>query len=531
MNYDPNELFQSAAALAAMGMKVVKNYGVKDDGSCTCGKGKTCPSIGKHPAGGDGWQHRATDNEDEIAGWFETTTDSVRWNIGVRLGRASGIVDVEADDESSIEVMKRFGLDKIDTVAFQGSRGPHYLFQFEDDLPNAGVVKVDGLEVRLGGGEAASQSIFPASWHRTLVQYKWLPGRSPDEVTVAKLPEEFKQAVINNSKAKGSGIIAQSREALATASKIREGGRHAWLVGMASKHASRIRLFTDSEEKELVNVLRALNLAYCEPPKDDGEVRRVAEDQFAFYRGRYLERIGRRPLAGLGLDYDAEAREFNPGGWTVCVVHSDPPVYRLRIPERPEGRWKGQAITVDLSAQDWLSARRAAERILLVSKTIAVTDPSPSRWAAVWLGETVEEDGNRRSIQGLSSKLLDNPVHDHSSPEAKQYCYAAGLLRDYLARYQKSDGDESESECLPNACGTPKWIKGEIWFKWRYVWTAVCRKSDPVSAETKAALHQRILDEAGLKKFRSGHTRAIPGRWQIFGDVEMEILGKLADEG
>lgn len=48
MNYDPNELFQSAAALAAMGMKVVKNYGVKDDGSCTCSKGKNCPSIGKH---------------------------------------------------------------------------------------------------------------------------------------------------------------------------------------------------------------------------------------------------------------------------------------------------------------------------------------------------------------------------------------------------------------------------------------------------------------------------------------------------
>jgi hypothetical protein len=60
------------------------------------------------------------------------------------------------------------------------------------------VVKVNGIEVRLGGN--AGQSVSPPSRHRSGVQYQWLPGMSPSDVDVARLPKAFKQAMFAENK-------------------------------------------------------------------------------------------------------------------------------------------------------------------------------------------------------------------------------------------------------------------------------------------------------------------------------------------
>ena len=83
--------FKEAAGLAAKGWKLVRLFGVTADGRCTCGK-PGCATPGKHPEGGPEWQHRATDDEQTIASWFDSEEPV---NIGVRLGAASGVVDVE----------------------------------------------------------------------------------------------------------------------------------------------------------------------------------------------------------------------------------------------------------------------------------------------------------------------------------------------------------------------------------------------------------------------------------------------------
>jgi hypothetical protein len=108
VEYRAQEVFQSAAAVAGKGWKIVKLHGVKDDATCTCHKGSECPTPGKHPAGGADWQSRATSDEDQISDWFDYSdeNESHRVNVGVRLGKTSGIIDVEVDGPEAEETLK-----------------------------------------------------------------------------------------------------------------------------------------------------------------------------------------------------------------------------------------------------------------------------------------------------------------------------------------------------------------------------------------------------------------------------------------
>jgi hypothetical protein len=540
LKYDPQELFATAASLAALGMKVVKLFGIRDDGSCTCVKGFDCPSKGKHPAGGDGWQHRATDNEEEIATWFEATNDNVRWNIGVRLGRSSGIIDVEADNDAAKEVMRRYGLDKIHTTSYQSSKGPHLLFQFDPELPDAGVVHVEGLEVRIGGGEAASQSVFPKSWHKTQVQYEWLPGRSPDEVMPAPLPEAFKQVVLQHARGKGSGAIARAKDVLAVdGRRVTEGGRHAFLLGIASWLSQQCRDYTDADRERVIRIVRSLNDTECTPPKSDEEARKVAVDQFQHYRDRHLERRARRPFERYGLEWDNEGREWEPGGWHLTVVHSDPAAYRLHIPNQKAG---DPAYCVTVDARTWLSAREMAVAVMNVTKRINLLEPNAARWAAIWGGENIEnEDGERRQVRGLQAKLMDVADDEYPPPELKRYAYVAGVLLSYLRRFEVCSSD-SEEDNLPNASGIPRWIKtaikdenvvrDELWLKWNEMWDVVKLKNPSITGKDTLDLHGRILRETGEERFRSGH-KVIGGvdeRFRVWTREHIKALERLAGE-
>lgn len=537
MNYNPDEMFRNAAMMAALGWKLLKVYGMRDDGSCTCPKGANCPSKGKHPPE-SGWHHTATDDESQIAGWFEDFTADKRWNVGIRLGRTSGIVDIEVDDEQAALTLRQYGLDKIDTCAYQASRGCHYLFQWEEDLPDSAKVMVNKLECRIGGGDMAAFSVAPTSWHRTGAQYQWLPGRSPDDVKPAKLPEEFKKAVFANSRQGGSGAIAQARQALAEDKKVSEGGRHAFLIGQASWLCQRINEYTDANRAMLLTLLRAANAYVCEPPKSDDEVKKVLNDQFNHYRDRQIERQNQRPFERYGLVWNADTREWDPGEWRATVVHSDPVQYRLSIPNtvnRDEPRF---SVTMDVN--QWTSPRLVALAVLAVAKRIDLLDPNPGRWNAAWNGENIEnEEGERRQVRGLRAKLMDTADDEYAAVELNQFAYTAGCLLTYLKRFDVQDG-ESEEDNLPNPSGMPKWIKvkhrstgtvgDELWFKWRETWDAVRRKHDSISHADIKDLRARILAATGEKEFRDQKKQinGEDGRWLIWTDREMKALARLS---
>lgn len=530
MKYDKDEMFKQAAMLANSGMKVVKLYGVREDGSCTCPKGTTCPSAGKHPVGA-AWQDLATDDEDEIAGWFDDINENVRWNIGVRLGRLSGVIDVEADDEQALEVMRRYGLDQIDTVAYRGSRGPHYLFLYEDDLPDAAVVKVDGLEARLGGGLMAAQSVFPKSWHKTGTQYEWLPGRSPEDVDIASLPPEFKRAILDNSKAHGSGVVRQSMAALATRQRIQQGNRHGFLLGVASWLCGQCREFSDAERDRILALLLAQNRDLPEPKTED-EVVKIVNDQFDHYKQRRENFRQRDAIGRSGLEYNPATREYDPGEWHLTYVKSDPPHYRLWIPgEARNDPDDTSPIVTILTPEEFQVARHVSGRVLAASGTLNLNDPNPGRWSAIWIGETIEEhDGHRRHIRGLVNKLLDVVTKENPAPEYKDYCYAAGVLHEFLSRFETETHQESDPK--PHADGTPRWINGRLYFKWWATWGMAVRKGDTTPKKVKMDVARRVLEIVGKREFDSaaGQTYG-KGRWIVWGKQELDALDRISREG
>lgn len=536
MQYDADAMFQSVAACAALGWKIVRLWGVRNDASCTCGRAD-CPTPGKHPAGGSGWQHRATDNEEEIARWFDAAREgeNSRCNVGIRLGATSGVIDVEFDSPEAEEVLKSYGLHLIDTPAYSSGRGVHRLFQHEEWMPNSAVVKVNGLEVRIGGGEMASQSVIPPSWHKTAKQYMWLPGKSPEEVSPARLPDEFREAVLASSTKQGSGVIAQSRDALRADEKVGEGGRHAFLVGIASKHASRIRDFTDNERLELIEILLSVNDRKCNPPKGRSEIVKIATDQFAYYRDKKIERRARRPYEVYGLEWNAEDRCWEPGSWSMTVVHSDPRIYKLRIPNERDKSLPPYVITLD--SKQFQNGSFASNRILEVTGRVNMNDPSPKRWATVWVGETErDENGNWTHVRGLSARLLEDSDDEYPPPEQRAMCSNLSILLAYLSDFAKVESADNDN---PNASGLPKWLmrdgQWELWLQWHATVNAAWKRAglQAPSVAEKNAILASIRHAMSPNEIRTVNHRLEGGRqlkcFVFREDVELATINRLSE--
>ena len=141
------------------------------------------PVRGKVPQGGTGWPSLATRDPGEAACLFE---DWPHDGVGVLLGERSGIIDVECDNEqAAAELVELFGGEIPLTPCFQSARGRHYLFRLPTELATSKAkVMLGAIEVRLGGGGKAAQTVFPPSAGRS-----WLVA--PDACEPAELPAEI----------------------------------------------------------------------------------------------------------------------------------------------------------------------------------------------------------------------------------------------------------------------------------------------------------------------------------------------------
>lgn len=143
---------------------------------------------GKKRPVGAAWQTRSTGSPEDVAAWLRAGA-----NVGLLLGPASGVVDVEFDEWPGMEELAAFGLTDIPTPTWNSSRGQHRLYKWEPWMPQAAVVKLGMLEIRLGG--RAAQSVLPPSRHPDGTVYEWIV--SPQDVAVAAFPAQLlaKEAV------------------------------------------------------------------------------------------------------------------------------------------------------------------------------------------------------------------------------------------------------------------------------------------------------------------------------------------------
>lgn len=522
------DVFKCAADYAARGWRVLPNYGLRDDDRCAC-KNPACGTPGKHPVI-PAWQKAATTDEDTIAEWFDGTNH----NIGVALGEASGIVDIEWDDDAGKETAVRYGLTSIETPTYTSHRSEHRIFKFDARLPAQAVIKVGGLEVRIGGGSRGAQSVFPPSVHASGVRYRWKYGFSPDEVDVAPIPDAFLQAILNaGSPDKREGALTRRPATEILHKGAGEGERHSEMcryiaracIQMLDPHDAR-------EQQDTLAMARSINQTMCRPPLDDTEVTSIWRGQLkwaikvraagegpAFLKEKLethlsgedepAEEMGvDTPFTLTGLEY--RDGEWFPGRWRLRVLHNDPVAYVLSMPVHQKGQDK--MVEVTLNAEQYRSAAKVAQAVLEATHTV-ILDEVPETWSTIWCGRGARK--GQPAVRGLKAKLMDAALEEEADPEGLRYATVAGWLLDVLS-ITPEPGPEEADDGVPDAGGRPSWVRNgagewELWFGWSRAWEDVDRGRRKLIDGDQAMMKKLILGQTGEKAFVTGRHKGDGG--------------------
>lgn len=195
-------LADSAMEYAELGFLIVPLYGLVsktgNDGThfleCTCQKGTTCKSAGKHPRI-MGWQKYASSNIETVRSWWWKYPGS---NIGWAMGGPARLVALDVDGElgrSSLQALQEKHGQLVRTLTARSGRedgGEHRIFkvpaQFDIDLikNNAGKL-APGLDVRSQDG----QIVVAPSMHSSGRPYVWV-----DDGVISELPQWLYEAFV-----------------------------------------------------------------------------------------------------------------------------------------------------------------------------------------------------------------------------------------------------------------------------------------------------------------------------------------------
>lgn len=543
--------FKMAAAYAAAGHYVTRIYGLGADGkTCTCRLGAECRSPGKHPVDW-AWQRTATTDEDKVAEWWDGS--ELEPNVGVVLGEKSGIIDVEWDSEEGKDTAIKYGLTAIETPTYTSSRSEHRIFLYDKRLPQQGVYKIGGLEVRIGGGDRGAQSVFPPSQHVSGVQYRWKNGLAIWETPLAALPADFLDAIT------GRVPMGEPREPARALlhRKAGEGERHKMLLKMAARLCLKMEDVHDPvEQQEVLIMLRSINATQCSPPQTPEEVEAIWRSELRWaIKVRAADRDRKEALEARlsGKDDEEEAAaeaeaaamlstpfsltgleyrngEWWPGSWKLTVIHSHPVTYTLTIP--PFGDGVDATVDVPLDVETFRSASKVAAAVLAATHTV-ILDEVPEDWALLWNGR-----GKRKSspaIRGLKAKLMDVAAQKESTAESKRYAMVAEWFLGALTTSPKPDATE-DSDGEPDCHGAPAWVRGrdgvwELWFSWNRVWEAVDRGRRKLEDGDRLDIKKRLMALTGETKLPYGRHAGEGGtkrRYIRFSDKHLQALEQLA---
>lgn len=566
-----------ACGYASRGWKIVRLYGVAEPEVCTCWKGKDCATPGKHPVG-DAWHLSATDSEDAIMEWFE---DGKPVNIGLLLGPKSGVIDVELDGPDAKAAWESLGLGEIWTPTYVAGRGPHRLFRWDEGLPATAVRKVMGIEVRIGNGGSAAQSVIPPSVHHTGVRYEWVPGLSPDDVELQPLPEKLANLLWNDdgSGFRAGGMATRRPARLVLHEPVKSGERNSTIHRFAVREAFRCgaNLDDSTEQQDLLMKIRGANAMQCKPPLDDDEVVAIFRSAIGYVRksraagidpgeairmaemsaaekeqskksGKPQEatthRAWMRAFTESGLAFGPlipgsdSSPEWGPGEWRLTVVHSDPLEYRLHVPAWRQ--WtQGSTGNVSLTVDQYRSATKVAAAVLAATGVVMLDD-HPGKWRKIWDGgaKIVDVKGHddkgkpiteTRIARGVKAKLLDNVSHEWPGASSLRYVILAGWLYDRLSQASQPSDDD-----IPDPTGRAAWRQdGTLWFSWSKVWEDIERQHR-VNEGERLALKRRILARLdGAKDFSHAEFRHIGGTrksYVVWSKHEFAVLEKIANE-
>jgi hypothetical protein len=506
-----------------------------DGKTCACRSGSECGTPGKHPIE-PGWQISATTDESIIAEWFE---DDREPNISVKLGPDSGIIDVEWDDAAGEATAEKLGLKGIDTPTYISSRSEHRLFAFDPRLPEQAVVKIAGLEIRIGGGRKGAQSVFPPSLHASGVRYRWKEGFAPGDVPVAKIPDSLMTVILNE---KGGGELSRSSTTEILHKVATAGGRHDALVRIAARNCiNMLDCHDPQEQQDVFATLRSLNQTQCSPPKPAKEVEDIWRSalRWAIKVRAAGDRVDRKgavetyvesggepeaeagspaePEGGIECPFTLTGLEFRdgewwPGQWKLKVIHNDPVSFVMTVPVFEKGRTKLVDVTMD--AENYRSAAKVAQKVLEATHTV-ILDAIPEQWGRIWAGQAAKPKLGLTACRGLKAKLMDKAIEEAGAGECLRYAEVASWFLDVLSA-SPEPGDEADEDGEPDATGRPAWVRRhglwELWFSWGPVWSIVERQHKTLIEGEKAQTRKLILAVTGDMELAAGRAKGLGGQ-------------------
>ena len=243
---------------------VIPLYGIVD-GSCTCQRGASCQSAGKHPKWPE-WQNRPLTDQGDAAVWF---TDNPDDNIGIVCG-ASGLVVVDFDSEEGEEHAKRWSLPL--TLVAHTRRGRHLYFTAPDGLA-MNSVKFSGLDVKAGNGFVVAPPSKRIDGH----EYTW---RYWDTCMMSEAP----QMLLDDAAEASAGKRSAVRESARSGEPIPSGTRDDTLMSIAG-YMRRGGLLENEIRAALLEVNKR-----CQPPLEQMDVERIAASAARYERGDFATR-------------------------------------------------------------------------------------------------------------------------------------------------------------------------------------------------------------------------------------------------
>lgn len=219
------------------------------------------------------WPSNATTDNTIISRWWNNHPDA---NIGVAMGAASQLVDVETDTKNGTigehELAKwafSSGVVLPETWSFKsGNGGIHRLYRYAGSLGNRASM-LPCVDVRADGGYA----VFPPSLHPNGNCYEWLPEHSPADMPdgPAALPLELALLIADGAR----------KPRLEVPEMIPDGSRNDTLFRLACSLRERGLM-----EGEILASITAVNLIRCAVPLDSSEVETICQQAAQYPAGK-----------------------------------------------------------------------------------------------------------------------------------------------------------------------------------------------------------------------------------------------------
>ncbi len=269
----PRSALHSAAQwyAANFGWPVFPLHSVRDDGRCTCGEypcGTDNRGAGKHPRTRSGCLDASLD-PDVIAGWWRRWPDA---GVAIATGRGLVVVDIDpahGGDDGLVDLRRSLGELPATVECLTGGGGRHLYFAAQG-LPvrnAAGFHGAPGVDVRGEGGYV----VAPPSRHASGGVYRWEASGDPDDVDLAAIPPNWRDAMTAQQQRGPASRGAKPRDG-APVDPIPAGQRNVTLTRMAGHLRA-----AGFELDEIAAALLAVNGRRCVPPLTEREVARIAE--------------------------------------------------------------------------------------------------------------------------------------------------------------------------------------------------------------------------------------------------------------